>query len=601
MNYSALNLSHLTTSHFRVPLAFPFPPFRVLHRIGPAPCATSSSLTHKPRFKMANGFGSLERFFAKKKTPAALDNHAQPIHPASVQPASVPPTIPQFPSPSFIRPKTSRMAAREELRKQPASRIPSFPGSDSPHQMDFTNIQSPTCRSDFQSQYSPLKTSFIPIQADSLSENFDVYQFPRPPTSQGGTSASSSTRDPKSSMEAPSERSLTHRSTRKRAAGTLRLETPPSSDLEDEATSSPRYFRDKELPALPQQKPPTPDSSPELRPLHIAQLTASKSIDVLNNAVCKDIRRHVAETLEQRRAQKAVSLTSQEPYTNRLSISSSTLREPDFNEFFELSDDDIAELAPEDIMDVEALIPSASHSTSGSNRSSLLVLTPVLHASKPAVAGAFEAARIAARYDFDFVYVVNLWTEQSQRQADVSINLGSPRTKFRPLAGRLLASYGMENVNAPVQISTASHRKILKTPGWIEYRPQNFRHDEFARGYAHAFHTGQDSGNGSVTSRNSISSSASVQPSNPNRGIVFAAYRAPRADGSLACTKDDLSSLHKDAEALVEMLVDINVTSQLREPRSPSRQSEDTGPMPTRRFGICEANNGTYPQKIFLQ
>ncbi|CAG1972060.1 unnamed protein product [Fusarium graminearum] len=533
---------------------------------------------------MANGFGSLERFFTKKKTPAALNDH----HVQTAQPASAPPTIPQFPSPSFIRPKTSRMAAREEVRKQPASRVPSFPGSGSPHQMDFTSFQSPTSRSDsLQSQYSPLKASFMPTQADSLSDNFDVCQFPRPPTSQGGTCTSSPTRDRKPSMEARSERSLLHRSPRKRAAGGSRLETPPSSDLEDEATSSPQYFHDKELPALPQRKPPTPDSSPELRPLHIAQLTASKSIDMLNKAVCRDIRRHFAETLEQRRVRKAASLTSQDPYTNRPSISSSTLREPDFNEFFELSDDDIAELAPEETANVDTSMPSAEHSAPGSNRSSLLVLTPLVHASKPAVAGAFEAARIAARYEFDFVYVVNLWTDYSQPQSDVSTGLGSPGKKFRPLAGRLLASYGMENVNAPVQISTASHRKILKTPGWIEYRPQSFRHDEFARGYAHAFHTGQGSGDGSVASRNSSSSSASVQPSNPNRGIVFAAYRAPRADESLACTKDDLSNLHKDAEALVEMLVDINVTNQLREPQSQSQQSEETGPMPTRRFGFC--------------
>ncbi|RGP62484.1 hypothetical protein FLONG3_10213 [Fusarium longipes] len=541
---------------------------------------------------MANGFGSLERFFVKKKAPAALNDQAQP--------ASAPSTIPQFPSPSFIRPKASRMAAREEVRKQPASRVPSFPGPVSPQQMDFTNIQSPTSRSDsHQSQYSPLKTSFMPTQAEPFLDNFDVYKFPRPPTSQGGTSASSSTRDPKSSMEAPSERSLPLRSPRKREVGASRLETPPSSDLEDEAKSSPKYLRDKELPALPQQKPPTPDSSPELRPLHIAQLTASKSIDILNKAVYRDIRRHFTKTLDQRPLQKAASLTSQEPYANRLSISSSTLREPDFNEFFELSDDDIAELAPEETADVEAM-PCAAYSTPGSTRSSLLVLTPPLHASKPAVAGAFEAARIAARYDFDFVYVVNLWTDNSQTQSDVSTNLDSPGKKFRPLAGRLLASYGMENVNAPVQISTASHRKILKTPGWIEYRPQSFRDDEFARGYAHAFHTGRGSEDGSATSRNSASSSASMQSSNPNRGIVFAAYRAPRADGSLACTKADLINLHKDAEALVEMLVDINVTSQLREPRSQSRQSEETGPMPTRRFGICEADNSE-PQQIFLR
>ncbi|KAL4730004.1 hypothetical protein ACLX1H_002034 [Fusarium chlamydosporum] len=500
---------------------------------------------------MANGFGSLERFFAKKKTPAAINVHAQP--------APTPPAIPQFPSPSFIRPKTSRMAAREEVRK-PAGRVPSFPGPVSPHRMDFHNIQSPTCQSDTQqSQYSPLKTSFMPTQAENFLEDFDVYQFPRPPTSQGETSPSSSVRDPKSSMEAPSERSLQPRSSKKRGAGTSRLETPPSSDLEDEATYSPQYLLDKKLPALPQQRLPTPDSSPELRPLHIAHLKASKSIDILNKAVYRDIRRHFNKTSNERPLQKAASLTSQELYTNRLSISSSTLREPDFNEFFELSDDDIAESALEDIAGVvEAPIPSAACSTPGSTRSSVLELTPPPYASKPAVAGAFKAARIAARYDFDFVYVVNLWTDHSQTQSGTSANLDSPRKKFKPLAGRLLASYGMENVNAPVQISTASHRKILKTSGWIEYRPQNFRNDEFARGYAHAFYTGPVSGDGSGVSRNSASSSASVQSANPDRGIVFAAYRAPRADGSLACTKEDLSNLHKDAEALVEMLVDIN-------------------------------------------
>ncbi|KAI1065380.1 hypothetical protein LB507_000364, partial [Fusarium sp. FIESC RH6] len=531
---------------------------------------------------MANGFGSLERFFAKKekKASAATSNHVQPI---PTQPASAPPTVPQFPSPSFIRPKTSRMAAREEFRKQPASRHPSFPGPVSPHRVDFSDAQSPTCLSDSQhSQYSPLNTS---MPEKSFLGDFNVYQFPRPPTSQGETSASSSTRDPKSSMEAPSERSLPLRRPRKKASCSSRLETPPSSDLEDEGTSSPLYFRNKKLPALPQQRLPTPESSPELRPLHIAQLKASKSIDILNKAVYRDIRRHFTKNLEQQQVQKAANSTYQESYTNRLSISSSTLREPDFNEFFELSDDDIAESALEEAADVpEAPIPSAPYSPTGSTRSSVLVLTPPPHASKPAVIGAFEAARIAARYDFDFIYVVNLWTDHSQAQTGVQ----SPGKKCKPLAGRLLASYGMENLHAPMQISTASHRKMLKTSGWIEYRPQHFRYDEFARGYAHAFYTSHG------TSRNSASSSASVQLTNPDRGIVFAAYRVPRSDGTLACTKSDLSNLHKDAEALVEMLVDINETNQLREPRSPSYQSEETGPMPTRRFGICEVNNSEH-------
>ncbi|KAF9772763.1 hypothetical protein IL306_009508 [Fusarium sp. DS 682] len=455
---------------------------------------------------MANGFGSLERFFAKKKTPAASAD--------SVEPASTPPTIPQFPSPSFIRPKTSRMSAREE----------------------------------------------------------------------GDTSASSSTCDPKSSMEAPSERSLPLRTSRKLAAKASRLDTPPSSDLEDEGARSPQYFRDKKLPALPSQKPPTPDSSPELRPVHIAQLRASKSIDFLNKSVCRDIRRHFAKTLDQRPLRKAISQTSLEDTTNRISISSSTLREPDFNEFFNLSDDDIAESAP---ADADAVETSTYATAPDSPRSSLLTLTPP-YASKPATAAAFEAARIANRYNFDLVYVVNLWTDHARSNSQSPDSLNSPSNKFGPLSGRLLAAYGLENVNLPFQISTTAHSKILRTPGWIEYRAKEVRNDEFARGYACAFYTGECSRGGSIISRNSSSSTCSVQSMNTDRGIIFAAYRKPRADGSLlgiSSSPADLVNVHKDAEALVEMLVDIHVANRLREPQSCCHQSAETGPMPSQRVG----------------
>ncbi|KAF4952781.1 hypothetical protein FSARC_12573 [Fusarium sarcochroum] len=530
---------------------------------------------------MANGFGSLERFFAKKKTPAASTD--------SIEPASAPPTIPQFPSPSFIRPKTSRMAAREEVRKQPASRVPSSPAPLSPNRMDSMNAQSPTRSSNsHQLQYSPLKTSFMPTRVESFLDDFDVYQFPRPPTHHGELSASSSTCDPKPSMEAPSEHSLQLRSWGKPVVGASRLDTPPSSDLEDESAYSPQYFRNKKLPALPQRKPLTPDSSPELRPVHISQLRASKSIDFLNKAVYRDIRRQLAETLDQLPLRRAISQSSLDLSTNRLSISSSTLREPDFNEFFNLSDDDIAESAPGDAVDaVETTTSSSAPSTTDSPRSSLLTLTPP-YASKPATAAAFEAARIAKRYNFDFVYVVNLWTDHTRAQPDSSGNLKSPGKKARALSGRLLAAYGLENVNLPFQISTTAHAKILKTPGWIEYRAKEVRDDEFARGYACAFYTGECSRGESIISRNSASSTPSVQSMNTDRGIIFAAYRKPRPDGSMVGVSSgpaDLANVHKDAETLVEMLVDIHVANRLREPQSRFHQSEETGPMPTQRFG----------------
>ncbi|KAF5676933.1 hypothetical protein FHETE_1940 [Fusarium heterosporum] len=528
---------------------------------------------------MANGFGRVERFFAKKKTQVAS---ADPV-----EPVSAPSKIPQFPSPSFIRPKASRMAAREEGRKQPGNRVPSFPIPLSPNQIDLINLSSPI-RSPYsqQSEYSPMKNSFASIQEDSFQGEFDGYHFPRPPTRNEDTSASSSTRDPKSSMEAPSERSLQMRLPRKPVANSSRLDTPPSSDLEDEDPRRPNYLRNKKLPALPQKKPPTPDSSPELRPVHIAHLKASKSIDFLNRTVYRDIRRQLATPVERHSHRVTASQSSFDLAVNRLSITSSTLREPDFNEFFNLSDDDIAESAPGDTVD--AVEPSPSYasppSTPASARSSLLTLTPP-HGSKPATAAAFEAARIANRYNFDFVYVVNLWTDETQPRFNTT-DLGSPSKKAAPLSGRLLAAYGLENVNLPFQISTTAHNKILKTPGWIEYRTKQVRGDEFARGYAHAFYTGECSREGSTISRNSASSNTLAQSTSTDRGIIFAAYRKPRADGSMAGVSSnaaELANVHKDAEALVEMLVDIHVANQLREPQSCSHESEETGPMPTQK------------------
>lgn len=523
---------------------------------------------------MANGFGRVERFFTKKKTPAAS------IDP--VDQASVPSKIPQFPSPSFIRPKASRMAAREEGGKQSRSRGPSFPTPLSPHRVDLNNTQSPIrSPNSYQLEYCPLQNSFMSPREESFTGEFDGYHFPRPPTRNGDTSASSSTRDPKSSMEAPSERSLTMRSPRKPVPKALRLDTPPCSDLEDEDTRRPTYFRDKKLPALPQTKPPTPESSPELRPVHIAHLKASKSIDFLNKSIYSDIRRQLVRTVGEQRLRRSSSQISLDFATNRLSISSSTLREPDFNEFFNLSDDDIAESAPEDAVDVVALSPpSTAPSTPVSTRSSLLTLTPP-YGSKAATAAAFEAARIANRYNFDFVYVVNLWTDDTQPHSSSS----TTGKKVAPLSGRLLAAYGLENVNLPFQISTTAHNKILSTPGWIEYRAKQVQGDEFARGYAHAFYTNECSQKGPIISRNSASSTQSI---NTERGIIFAAYRKPRADGSLvgvSSSQAELVNVHKDAEALVEMLVDIHVANQLREPQSCFHQAEETGPMPTQRIG----------------
>lgn len=366
-----------------------------------------------------------------------------------------------------------------------------------------------------------------------------------------------------------------------------------SSDLSSDRGR--QYFQNKKLPELPQRKPPTPGPSPEPFPVLDSQLRDSKSIDFFNKAVCKDIRRQLAETStwDQSQLRMTPSLPSLAPSSSRLSLSSSMLQEPDFNDFLNLSDDDIAETSPENwTPDQNA---TAAHSTAPSitesPRQSLLILPPS-YPSQPATAAAFETARIADRYNFDLVYVVNLWWPENSRPRSsgpdlgdaASVNSNVSAKPSRGMTGRLLAAYGLHNVNSPFQISAIAHGKILQSPGWIEHRNQEARDGEFAQGYACSFYTGQYSRNGAPSS--SISSARSAKT---DRGIVFAAYRKPSVDGSLAgvgSSQVDLVSIYKDAKALVEMLIDIHVANRLSQPLSGSPGSDETGSMPEQRAGV---------------
>ncbi|KPM45517.1 hypothetical protein AK830_g1049 [Neonectria ditissima] len=533
---------------------------------------------------MANGFDRLERFFAKRKASAASGSDAiQPII------TTGPVTEPQFPSPSFIRPKTTRMAAREEvIVKQPSStRSPSVADGSSPNQMGSINAQNSTCSSDsYRLQYSPVRTSLVrQRQAQLLIDGFGDYEFPRPPTHTGESSPVSSTSSPTSSFELPDHRSPRSRSPRKSRCGLERLDTPVS-DPEDDDLRCPRYFQNKKLPDLPHGALPTPGPSPELLPVLDSQLSESQSIEVLNREVYQDIRRKFDESLKYPSLQRASGQSSLSQSPSRESLSSSTLRMPNFNDFLSLSDDDIAEISPEGpdhVLEPEPSTPSTLAPAISSPQDQLLLTLTPPYASPPATAAAFEAARIASRYNFDLVYVVNLWPDVSgpatSGPGEDSASFDHSAKSPTKMTGRLLAAYGLHNVKSPFQISSEIHGKILRSNGWIEYRNHEARDDEFARGFACAFYTGQYSKNGSFLSGGAPSP---IKTRQNNRGIVFAAYRKPRVDGSMlgvGSSKSELADVHQDAEALVEMLIDIHVASRLRQPL-PQSQDFETGPMP---------------------
>ncbi|KAL7945863.1 hypothetical protein V8C42DRAFT_45904 [Trichoderma barbatum] len=517
---------------------------------------------------MATGFDRLERLFSSKRKPSFPS--------VTVATSTTTPTEPQFPSPSFIRPTATRMAAREEVRLRVATgRSPSVPdiipsrlGSLSSHASSPGFGRSPL--------RSPSLRGPHP-QPDSLVAKLREYQFPSPPSrEEKATPISTTFSSVTERREIPSPRSQSPL----RLRATPRLNTPPSPDLEE--TGSCRLsIESVRIPTHSFNTPPTPEDSPEILPVRNL-LADSKIFDIeIDKALFEEIEDQLLQSFDHASYNDSYSESS----PSEASSSSSTLREPDFNEFLNLSDDDIAEMAPENL-DHESDSDSRQHSplsidTSTTSpepdSSSLLTLTPP-PSSRPATAAAFEAARIAKRHDFDLVYVVNLWPGGSRGQV---FGLESASSCERPTVGRLLAAHGLHQVPSPLQISSSVHTTILRSKGWIEYRNPEAQPHELARGYACSFYPGKYSRS---CSRDRDSPVSGVRLSEMiNRGIVFAAYRKPRIGPSRlghSFTGRELSSLYEDAETLVEMLIDIHARNRQCQPHSYSELCDETGPMP---------------------
>ncbi|KJZ72666.1 hypothetical protein HIM_08025 [Hirsutella minnesotensis 3608] len=525
---------------------------------------------------MANGFDRLERLFAYKRRPSP-----GPSRQPSLAAVQIP--EPQFPSPSFIRPKASRMAARDEVRlRQAAGRSPSVPDI-LPTQRSASHCiaMSPSSITYLTSSGPVRSPSFSSQHTERLVAGLRDFQFPMPATRDSSCPAppaiSTRTLDP-SRLPSPRSRSPLYME-----LPPTRSDTPPSSGPDDDSLflSTPPS---KTLPDLPCRAPPTPGETPEFGPVLDSQLRGSKSLDCLGGSGSKNLLSDFNDSFDQVSLNRTYSQSSIAP-SAQLSFCSSTLREPDFNEFLNLSDDDIAESTPVSPTlppseDFEPALPPMDLSISSSLplTSSLLTLAPP-RTSRPAAVAAFEAARIARRYDFDLVYVVNLWPDASQ--AVMSSTKAPDCTTSKPMMGRLLAAHGLHHVPSPLQISSLVHTTILRSDGWIEYRNQDAQCHDLARGYACSFYTGQYARNSYADAKGPVSG---VRLSERiDRGIVFAAYRKPR-DGEdklgRTFTEEELGELHGEAEALVEMLIDIHVANRMRQPPAQHFVPDETGPMP---------------------
>ncbi|EGS16976.1 uncharacterized protein CTHT_0073010 [Thermochaetoides thermophila DSM 1495] len=527
-----------------------------------------------------------------------------------------------FPQPPFIRPTSSRMVARDELlmaprltrraRSLPESpstprlTTPTKPGSSSTRLADSPQSTRPDPKTPKKGLLPKLRPD-IPRRSSSLflaAATFDIppelfeLNFSSPT---GRTEYSlSSGRSPAKSAS-PVSVSPKSQVERKRRSSHNTLEQPKAHEALQEMLKNEKETLGDAVQSQRESQIIVPaDGSDEAAPL-------SPRLVPLPMPGPEEIEFFGLEQTQTSTIQNQHSTKGTDPTTPSKPDSNpaQSLHEPTLGEFLALKDEDIADSQPVATTHTKPLMPPPLRISSNpqspvvSTPSSpvcefeLLTLCPPL-ASRPAAAAALEAARIATKYEFDLVYVVNLWptniTRSGRRNNSNSSNSPTssplsgpssgddttnptnttPQNTASSMTGRLLAAYGLPSIMCPFRISAPVHQKVLRTKGWLEYRSEGASLDEFARGYSCSFYTGYTPTTNppTTTTKSEVRGGQQQQGGKkerriPNRGVVFAAFRLPYEDGTVRCSDArELDELHRDAERLVDMVLDGQLTKR---------------------------------------
>ncbi|KAG8164773.1 hypothetical protein KVR01_005048 [Diaporthe batatas] len=678
---------------------------------------------------MANGLDRLERLFSKRKSAPARDTTvsningtappADPAHPGQDSPL----LEVVFPPPSFIRPTTNRMHARDEFELPSPISVAHSSSSNSARNSrrhsHFDTREMTDTAGRRRSGPSTTASFHMPSRASSLLTRRHDRKAGGPIQLQlpGGTT--STDRPPPLSPQSPAEDTTSTSEDQKVAQRRLlealpiypgvKVETPPASDQDEfNFPSPPSSTRGRLPPAI--LSPFTPEPSPDMIPQRDSILSEPKT--------SSDLRRESVSTAPSRSRRTTLATISStalldddwrdsyvdDPQVTTSPEKSTVFQEPRVQDIFALTADDLAEVRtkapsnpplrlppPPPVLPPGVRYPSFSSHIRGSN-----MLAPLA----PDEVAAFQAARIAKKYDFDFLYIINFWPKEMShlhRPSDASSHpslpscsaISSPTSSFskppsvlysptsdcpttknstprhslqaapseaesssntssdphhipeccpgagpppRPAtAGRLLAAYGLSSLDGPFRPGARAHKKILRegTDGWIEYRKTDARENEFARGYARSYYTSTEeisprraSAPGGSTStqnpsviaaaaarlatqtegalavRQSFSLAEGVLSADPRarnnssaapagrgssgparkvtRGIVFAAYRRPRGHGgTVHSSQAELDALERDAEALVELVLDFHQDRRRWEVYQDARRASD--------------------------
>ena len=602
----------------------------------PNPYRSTNTRTHAAMAvgldKLERRLERLEKFFSKKRrgsSRVSLASDGTPASPLSLS-AMSDSIFRTFPQPSFIRPTSTRMFAREEvsLALRPEQRSHSLPETlGTPRLMSLTSTleaESMLGSSASQPPRIPKRSSSLsptrrPASLASLGELLE-FSFASPPRKRAANKSPSESRPRSGSISPKAQPNRRRQPDELHDVHLIRHHqhpvTPPPSAEYDKTFASTKLGYRQNISAATAAGELTPEPSPKFVPLlgyetdssemdSSAKRQRPKSLYVATSLFreakaalrrpvsCSSLGAPKSAFKGDHSSKEPTSVSGRPEHPTRSVRPITASKEPSFSDFLSLSDDDIAgdALAPLARLPLSSKPPSCALppdppglvlSPQVPAGARLLTLSPPL-ASRPATAAAFEAARIAARYKFDLVYVVNLWPSRigsvqtslgpeerspSRSTADGNmdrashLNCHSPRVE---MTGRLLAAYGLPFIKSPFRISESVHLKVLRSEGWLEYRCENVTSEEFSRGYSCSFYTGHSLGGRSKSIGKDGSSKE--RRGTPNRGVVFAAYRLPRADGQdLQSDDTELAALRTDAETLVDMLIDIHMTQRQRRP-----------------------------------
>ncbi|KAI8632268.1 hypothetical protein F5Y19DRAFT_357098 [Xylariaceae sp. FL1651] len=283
------------------------------------------------------------------------------------------------------------------------------------------------------------------------------------------------------------------------------------------------------------------------------------------------------------------------------------LKEPTFDDFYALNDDDIAESRPPTPAYDDARVPPTpppkdppkskrknrplhaltSQSTifkttydeitppCSPTHHHLLALT-YSPTSPLETLGALWAADLARKYDFAVLYVLSLWpvggdnclghaTNASVAKPQSTDVMATEKTSTftGSTTGRLLAAYGLNEVPSPFGIVTEIHMAALNCDNWNEYRNTDALPEDISRGWIRPFYSDYD-----PVSTPTENTDTTCHEHPKNRGILFAAYikQTSKLTIPLRVSPEQdllLQQLYYDAEALVGALVEY--ASRLRD------------------------------------